>query len=80
MNKYGARRTEGVHSILFRSKLEADFAQQLGKPPIPLEAKTRWGRVVAIGFIGGERYYWMISRWGTVSMMPAFVVEEEGAP
>jgi hypothetical protein len=29
MNKYGARRTEGVHGILFRSKLEANFAQQL---------------------------------------------------
>lgn len=39
-------------------------------------SKTKWGRIVAIGWIG-ERYYWMIDKHGVVSMMPASVVEPE---
>lgn len=34
-----------------------------------------WGRVAAVGFTGGERYYWLIDEHETVSMMPASVVE-----
>jgi hypothetical protein len=35
-----------------------------------------WGKVAAVGFIEGERYYWLTSHDGDVSMMPADVVEE----
>jgi len=38
--------------------------------------KTRWGVVSMIAILSGERYYWMIDKHGTVSMMPAIVVEE----
>ena len=30
-----------------------------------------------IGILDGERYYWMIDKHGTVSMMPAVIVESE---
>ena len=47
------------------------------KQPLPLKlgTKTQWGEIYMVGFTGGERYYWMINRDGTVSMMPWFVVE-----
>jgi len=41
--------------------------------------KTKWGVISAVGWLGeyplGERYYWMVGKHGTVSMMPADVVE-----
>lgn len=33
-----------------------------------------WGKVVAIGFTKGERYYWFVDD-NCVSMIPAFMVE-----
>lgn len=48
-------------------------------PPLQLGTKTRWGKIAAVGFIGGERYYWMIDRYGTVAMMPADAVEPRDA-
>ena len=42
---------------------------------LALGSKTKWGKVVAVGWIG-ERYYWMIDKYG-VSMMPASVVEPD---
>ena len=44
--------------------------------PLLLGTKTRWGKIVAVGYVG-ERYYWMIDKHGTVSMMPAISVEGE---
>jgi hypothetical protein len=43
--------------------------------PLPLGTQTQWGKIGAVGYIQGERYYWMIDEDGSVSMMPAFVVE-----
>lgn len=43
--------------------------------PLPLGTKTAWGIVEAVGCISGERYYWLIDQHGSISMMPAFVVE-----
>ena len=38
--------------------------------------KTQWGKVVMVGkWFTGERYYWMVDQRGTVSMIPACVVE-----
>ena len=37
--------------------------------------QTRWGRVGAVGFICGERYYFMVSKTDVVSMIPAIIVE-----
>lgn len=34
-----------------------------------------WGKCVAVGWVG-ERYYWFLSK-GTVSMIPAHVVERK---
>ena len=34
--------------------------------------------VEAVGITGGERYYWLISEHGVVSMLPACVVEGAG--
>lgn len=42
---------------------------------LKIGSKTLWGRIAAVGIIGGERYYWMV-KGSTVSMMPAVVVEE----
>ena len=37
--------------------------------------KTQWGIIVAVAFISGERYYFMLDKYGGVAMMPASVVE-----
>ena len=37
-------------------------------------ARTKYGRIVAIGWIG-ERYYWMVGKDGTIAMMPAKLIE-----
>ena len=40
------------------------------------EMVNPYGKIAAVGSIGGERYYWMVSSGGAVSMMPAVVVEQ----
>jgi len=47
------------------------------KMPLPLGSKTKWGTIEAVGLTGGERYYWMIDKFKFVSMIPAFMVEED---
>ena len=37
--------------------------------------RTRWGEIASVGITRGERYYWMVSKHGTVSMMPVGIVE-----
>jgi len=48
---------------------------------VPLDKKIRLGDqlfdVAALGWTGGERYYWLIDQHGTVAMYPWFVVEGE---
>ncbi len=45
-------------------------------PIVPLGTVVKpWGKVSAVGFTGGERYYWLIDEHGTVSMMPASLIE-----
>ena len=36
-----------------------------------------WGKITAVGVVGGERYYWLEDRRGSVSMIPADVVERK---
>ncbi len=38
---------------------------------------TEWGEITAVGITGGERYYWLIDRDGTISMMPASTIESK---
>jgi hypothetical protein len=38
--------------------------------------KTKWGRVGGIALICGERYYFLVSKTGVVSMMPSAVVKK----
>lgn len=45
------------------------------KKPILLGTKTKWGRIGAVLFKDGERYYMMVGRYGDVALMPASVVE-----
>jgi len=46
--------------------------------PIPLGTIVKhWGKVAAVGYISGERYYWLVDKRGSVSMMPADTVESE---
>lgn len=47
----------------------------LRNTPLPLGTPTRWGPIAAISFRDGERYYFMIDKHKTVSLMPADVVE-----
>jgi hypothetical protein len=47
--------------------------------PLRLGSRTQWGTVGAVGFTGGERYYWL--RLGNmVSMLPATTVEAAEHP
>jgi hypothetical protein len=50
---------------------------------LPVEIGTAvkpWGRVVAVGIVGGERYYWLKHRAPEcISMVPAEVVERGAA-
>lgn len=43
--------------------------------PLRLGTETQWGAIGAVGLTGGERYYWMVDKHGSVAMMPACVVE-----
>ena len=43
---------------------------------IPIGAETKWGKVSGVGFRDGERHYLLTHTSGTVSLMPAAVVEE----
>ena len=45
---------------------------------LALGTATQWGRVGAVGYREGERYYFMEDRAGVVALMPAVVVEEGG--
>lgn len=42
---------------------------------VQLGTTTRWGTVAAIGWITGERYYWLTNGPDDVAMLPASVVE-----
>lgn len=42
---------------------------------ILLGTETKFGEVVGITVTGGERYYFLIGKGGTVSLLPADVVE-----
>ena len=39
-----------------------------------------YGKVVAVGTTGGERYYWLQSKSGCISMMPASAIEGQIMP
>jgi hypothetical protein len=39
-----------------------------------------YGKIGAVGLLQGERYYWLIDKHGTVSMMPADVIEPRSPP
>lgn len=41
---------------------------------LEIGTETQWGRVVAVGITGGERYYWIVKS-NCVAMVPADVVE-----
>ena len=43
-------------------------------PIVPLGSRTKFGRIASVAWLG-ERYYFMVSKSGTVSMMPASEVE-----
>ena len=51
----------------------------MGNVLLPLGTKTEYGKIEMIGFVGGERYYWMVDRFGCVSMIPAFMLENRCA-
>lgn len=37
--------------------------------------KTKYGIICAVGWVG-ERYYWIKSKLGTISMFPASIIEK----
>ena len=41
---------------------------------IPLGTMTKWGKIGAVQYKNGERYYMMVKK-GSISLMPASVVE-----
>jgi len=41
---------------------------------IPLGTETPYGKVIAVGIINGERYYWFAEGLN-LSMLPAVIVE-----
>lgn len=47
--------------------------------PLPIGALTQWGVIAAIGWTGGERYYWMVDGNDT-AMIPASTVEAAQRP
>jgi hypothetical protein len=51
----------------------------MGKHPdillIGTEVKP-YGIIKAVGWTGGERYYWFEDKHGSVAMMPAYIIEK----
>lgn len=45
------------------------------REPLPLATKTPWGKICAMGFRDGERWYMMMNASKDVSLMPGSVVE-----
>lgn len=45
--------------------------------PLPLGTATPWGKIIAIHFRGGERYYHLLDAKNSASLMPASLVEAE---
>ena len=43
---------------------------------LKLGSKTKYGKVVGVTFTGGERYYFLMGKGGTISLLPADVLEE----
>lgn len=68
--------SNGLDSKENRQVLDEIRAQSTRRRHLPIDTKTPWGPIGAVGVVGGERYYWMIDKHGVVSMMPACVVEE----
>ena len=50
--------------------------KEIQNKPLKIGTKTRWGIIKMIGWVG-ERYYWMVAKDKSVSMMPADVVEPQ---
>lgn len=44
--------------------------------PLKIGTKTKWGVIKMVGYVG-ERYYWMVAKDKSISMMPASVLEED---
>ena len=59
--------------------MDEPFIGGYGAPdPLPIGTWTRWGKIVAYGITGAERYYWMSKDRGDISMIPAALVEKDG--
>lgn len=44
--------------------------------PRKIGTKTQWGKIQAISWRDGERFYMILNKQGVVSLMPADVVED----
>ncbi len=44
---------------------------------VPLETKLKQGTVCGVQYMERERYYFLINKVGTVSYMPASIIEAE---
>jgi hypothetical protein len=52
----------------------------MNSEPLPLGTVVKpYGKIGAVMFTGGERYYMLTSKDGDVAMMPWFVIEPEQA-
>lgn len=52
------------------------FTKATSNPPLLIDTPVPgYGKVSAVGFTLGERYYWITDRAGSVAMLPASVVE-----
>lgn len=43
---------------------------------VPIGTRTDYGKIIAVGSISGERYYWM-KKGIVISMIPAVGIEPE---
>ena len=65
------------HKEMANTTLEAGEEYARGpRPPVRIGTMTRWGRIVAIGSIAGDRYYWVENQMMIVSMLPASMLED----
>jgi hypothetical protein len=64
---------------LARYERERDARLRVSRPPLSIGTRTQWGAVDAVGWVG-ERYNWLHSEDGTLSMLPASVVEPPVPP
>lgn len=77
MRPRNCRMRETMSRLWIQESDQGQAAVKANHPPLPLGTVVKpWGKIAAVQWLG-ERYYFLVSKRGSVSMMPADLVERK---